>query len=400
VDPREILIILLVDDIIYAMPIIMGAKNSYNKYEDTKITDLFKACANNDEAMALLLLHKLDMGAINSRNKKGETVLMHAVQKGMPKLVDALLNNGANINSQDNYGHTALIYVFDTAYLNPMTSIIAIRCFNEKFNVDLKNKYGLTLLHQICSIEYAKGEEMASCLLNKLAERRADINAVNLFGRTALMMAARSGNNLLVGVLIKLGANMNMTETQLKQTALILAIDNNKEETAKLLVTLGADINAVDAYSRTAITWACYKNMTGLVKLLIEKGANIDLLDMYKYNCLQYACVNNNKELMRYFGERYKPSDPMAFNWYNLKFMCNYNDEQVTINLIALNEKLVAISEKLALLETKEKELSKLHHLQGLGGGKSEDRDQGGKQPGLVAKIVAEQEVSSQGTGV
>ena len=48
-------------------------------------------------------------------------------------------------------------------------------------------------------------------------------------------------------------------------------------EAVQVLLTLGADVNAVDSNGETAMHAAAYKNLPKVVKLLAAKGARIDL---------------------------------------------------------------------------------------------------------------------------
>jgi ankyrin repeat protein len=48
-------------------------------------------------------------------------------------------------------------------------------------------------------------------------------------------------------------------------------------ETAKLLLKLGADVNAVDANGETAMHGAAYKNLPKVIQYLAEHGAKIEI---------------------------------------------------------------------------------------------------------------------------
>lgn len=53
----------------------------------------------------------LDHGAdVNSRDKNGRTALMVACELGSPKVVEALMSKGADLTLVDSLGHNALHY--------------------------------------------------------------------------------------------------------------------------------------------------------------------------------------------------------------------------------------------------------------------------------------------------
>ncbi len=64
------------------------------------------------------------------------------------------------------------------------------------------------------------------------------------------------------------------------QKAFHEAVSNNDVETARRMITAGADVNApYDEYENRSFLDACYKGNLDLVKMLVEAGANVDLPD-------------------------------------------------------------------------------------------------------------------------
>jgi hypothetical protein len=52
-------------------------------------------------------------------------------------------------------------------------------------------------------------------------------------------------------------------------------------EAARMLVELGADVNAVDDYGWTALHGAAYTGADATVQFLVDKGAKLDIKDMF-----------------------------------------------------------------------------------------------------------------------
>ena len=76
-------------------------------------------------------------------------------------------------------------------------------------------------------------------------------------------------------------------------TPLWCAAASNKFEVAKLLIDLGADINAVsDYYGGTAVHHACDAMKVDVAKFLIMHGANVAKPDRYGVTCLMNAILN------------------------------------------------------------------------------------------------------------
>lgn len=93
-----------------------------------------------------------------------------------------------------------------------------------------------------------------------------DINTQDKDGRTPLMEACYRGHEVLVQLLIKSGANLDIQEKYVYKTALMGTIESlfstdnverdNKNTIIKLLVNGGADLTIKDRWERTALKYA------------------------------------------------------------------------------------------------------------------------------------------------
>ena len=76
----------------------------------------------------------------------------------------------------------------------------------------------------------------------RLIAEGAEIDSLDRYGQTALMLAAVSGRDAVVGVLLSNGAEKNVT-AKYGLSALMLAVINRREDTARQLVDAGADLS-------------------------------------------------------------------------------------------------------------------------------------------------------------
>jgi len=107
-------------------------------------------------------------------------------------------------------------------------------------------------------------------------ETRADINAQDHFGTTALMVAARDGHIQTIKSLLAAGADLNIQDT-LGETALMKAASNGYQEIVQRLLESGADITLKNNFAQDAIAKA--ENMGHLEvlrMLLIYSGVNVE----------------------------------------------------------------------------------------------------------------------------
>lgn len=211
---------------------------------------------------------------VNAQDSSGETALMYAAfispsYSSILTLVDA----GANVNIQDSSGRTALIHALITRKPN-LGVIMAL--IQSGANFYIRDKKGMTALDYAKDINDSKireifvnpsnaatnglhgavrrGNTTLSQILTLVQKNKADINAHNAFGNTALMLAARDNDNpAVIKALLALGADVNATNNN-GDTALMFAVGkfNPNLNVVKILVNSGADIHAENKQGRSA----------------------------------------------------------------------------------------------------------------------------------------------------
>lgn len=108
----------------------------------------------------------------------------------------------------------------------------------------------------------------------RLLKAGADVGAENDYGIHALYLACLNGNAKFVDALIKKGANPNAT-TYGTETALMTASRTGDLETVKTLIKAGAKVDAQGRNSQTAAMWASTEGHSDIVTALIDAGADI-----------------------------------------------------------------------------------------------------------------------------
>ena len=98
---------------------------------------------------------------------------------------------------------------------------------------------------------------------------RADVNARNANGQTALTVAVRRGSLDIVQVLIAAGADIN-TRDNYGDTALMHGAIYNYLEIVEALIAAGADVNIRDNRGQTPLTLAVEKENLAIVNLIIN----------------------------------------------------------------------------------------------------------------------------------
>jgi uncharacterized protein len=147
-------------------------------------------------------------------------------------------------------------------------SAAARKLLTQKADVNAPQPDGATALHWA-----VYRDDVAT--IDLLLAAGAKVKVANGFGATPLSLAAENGNPALVQRLLAAGADANerMLNTD---TVLMMAARTGNLATMKLLIDGGADVNATEAArGTTALMWAAAQGHSAAVQLLVERGANV-----------------------------------------------------------------------------------------------------------------------------
>lgn len=189
---------------------------------------------------------------LNSRDLWGKTALMYAQPL---EVVEALIKAGADVNARSKDGFTVLMQAKDPKIIEALIKGGA--------DVDARDQIeGTALMNAVTP------EAVAS-----LIRGGADVNAKNKHGWPALFIAAHLCENpAVVTALLKGGADVNARVGN-GETALMAAIYNKNPEVLTVLIKAGIDVNAKSDDGRTALMFAMSKGMVDKADLLKKAGA-------------------------------------------------------------------------------------------------------------------------------
>ena len=234
-------------------------------YSGNVNSDLIIAIDENDIEKVKSLL---DKGAdINTRNENGDTALMMAVNRTRDvKLVNLLLDKGADVNAKNNkndkykLNQTALIY----AAIYEETEIVKA-LLERGADVNAKNNYGYSPLIMAAAHERSGN-------VKALLAKGADVNAADEKGTTALMRSAEKGDAETIRALLASGADVNSRNKQ-GETALMLVPDH--KESILLLLNSGARVNETNELGETPLMYAAKARAVDKIRLLLGRDADV-----------------------------------------------------------------------------------------------------------------------------
>lgn len=238
-----------------------------------------------------------------------------AAARGDRNAVRSLLQRKVDVNAAQVDGTTALHWAVRSDDLAMVDLLLAAGA-----KVSASNREGVTPL-QLAAINGSAG------MVQKLLKAGADPNApLDRFGDTALMMAARTGQPDAIRVLLEAGAEVNAAETWGGTTPLMWATAEHHAAAVKVLIEGGADVNAktkfvgaangrgfegrapkADAADQkpedfasgwlTPLMFAAREGDLESARLLVSAGANANAIAGDGKNALALAIFNGNYEV-------------------------------------------------------------------------------------------------------
>jgi len=127
---------------------------------------------------------------------------------------------------------------------------------------------------------------------------KADVNARDRSGQTALMMLAGDVTTDMVWDLLNAGAKVNLRDTD-GDTALSEIATVNNTEVLKTLLDAGAKVNAVNNQGQSALMKAAAEGLVNNIRVLVQAGADINQQDKNGKTALIYAKEGEHRAAIR-----------------------------------------------------------------------------------------------------
>jgi ankyrin repeat protein len=291
------------DNNLIELKVLLDQKTGADAADNHEITPLMYAAEiGSVDAMRLLL----DRGAdVNAQNAFGSTALMWSVTDAAK--VRLLLDHGAQLNTAARSGRTALIIA---AFTNPSAEVVRLLLAKGA-------KVGVMDVRHVTPLNAATfGNDTATVRL--LLEAGADIETPDTFiGLTPLMNAAGNRNVDAVKLLVAKGAKVNAvskTEGLPKiqtgtvefggWTPLLMASAFGPPESVKILLDAGARIDAQDYRGFTPLMLAVSTDRYDrrIVDILMAHGADLRPTNHDGETALDWANKFRDAEVIRALG--------------------------------------------------------------------------------------------------
>ena len=240
------------------------------------------AADGNSEGVKMLIKYGAD---IEARDRQGLTAMDSALHWGHVSVVQLLLENGAQLNVGSD-GSTALhqiVFNENDEWIRDRKSRL-----NERTRESIKRIQGGSRLNVTWHYEEGLG-------CNPEPRRRVQISLED--GRTEWTWTPPGGHKEMIDLLLKEGVEMEAKDID-GRTALLVAVIEGHEVVVRLLLERGADINAIDGYGQTALHWAASEMNPAMLEILLENGADITAICDGR-SAMHFAAANGQEATLR-----------------------------------------------------------------------------------------------------
>jgi ankyrin repeat protein len=224
----------------------------------------------------------------------GSTALMASAHEGHLKAALALILANADLNAENRKGQTALTL----AKKNGHAEIVEVFEKADRAKSAAKKALGKEMISAV-----KKGKMDYAKLLIKYG---VDVNEKDKKGKTALIWAIENGSIKITQMLLDAGAGANTPDSVYGATPLMVAAQKDSNETLRLLLRFGADVNRKakgDAKGEgagwTALMAAAMAGSADGVSQLLRAGADPDIVNSAGKTALEIAIKEGAKEVIR-----------------------------------------------------------------------------------------------------
>jgi len=237
---------------------------------------------------------------VDTKNNKGETLLLAAISAQKASVVQMLLDKGADWSAKDASGWSPLMKsLFISASRGQMPDAIAQLLMAHGAKPEGGSSQGAATAFQaaekgavhILKLLMANGLDpavrdnqnytllmagiMHPPVVKLMAGSGAPVNAQNNQGFSALLMAAQAGVGDSLTSLILAGADVNQRDKTGRNALFYTAASPDPELSRKLIIA-GISVFGTDSAGNTPLHIACEKGVPATVRLLLTAGIYVD----------------------------------------------------------------------------------------------------------------------------
>jgi ankyrin repeat protein len=249
---------------------------------------------------------------LSNLDRLGKPLLHLAIEYGQNKVIQLLLDNGADLFRTCSKGRTPLHEAVMWGHFDILTTLLDTNLNTKKkdcrgnsvlqFDINKEDDKGNTPLQFAAELGYFH-------IVKLLIERGAKVNTTDNSGKTPLHKAASICNTNIVEHLID---NVKVVKQLLYKgykstlgdkwgfTPLHRAAYKGHKKVVKLLLDAEFNVNARNHRKETPLHGAAHEGFNDVIDLLISEGANFETVCEDKKTCLHEAAINGMTKTVRH----------------------------------------------------------------------------------------------------
>jgi len=277
------------------------------------VTPLFSAVYGGSLDVCKYLLEK---GANKDiRSSRNQTLIHHAGRAGHVDIFDFLVQKGLDPCAKDVEGQTAFHFAASVGAVEVVNRYIQMANEN-RIDIDVSDGFGYTPL-----LEAINGRKPGHIdIVEKLLQRGADPNHIDVGGWSPVLIAARYEDTSLLKKLLDFGAKPHFLANH-GDSALHKAAAIGNHEAVRLLIAAGADIDVKDKLGRTPLMHAVVRFDAKLARVFLGANADPCVRDALGYTPLDYGKKDPKLwALLASYSHEYQPAPPQER--YSLANQC------------------------------------------------------------------------------
>ncbi|KAF5975420.1 ankyrin unc44 [Fusarium coicis] len=244
----------------------------------------------NAKALKWLLQHGAD---VDSRDDTGRTALLLVAEYGRDHLREEaafLLSYGADPNAQDEAKRTALHF----AVLNGAEELGRDLLDRNASKTFMSDSDFISILHLAISKSTSR---FANIVLEYVSQaENMPLNTRDGEENTALLLAVKEGNEDVIEKLLALGVDTEL-RNNIGETALAAAVKSKEMKLVKQLLSANSDINSGGGAYPTALHTAALDDRQNIVEELLRLGADINAEGGFYNTALTAAAAMGHEEI-------------------------------------------------------------------------------------------------------
>jgi cytohesin len=232
---------------------------------------------------------ELDKGANVNAKMWRRTPLHSATAGGHTEIAELLIDNGADVNANEDYGWTPLHNAASEGHMEVAELLIA-----KGADVNAKNNYGDNPLH-------GAAEQGHKEIVELLIAEGADVNAKSEGGSTPLDLAygttadllrkhgGKTGAELKGGEPVAEAAKPEPPTAKAADISIHSAAFEGNIEAVKKHLAAGTDVNVKNGVGVTPLHWPARDGLKEIAELLIANGADLNAKNVFGDTPLDWA---------------------------------------------------------------------------------------------------------------